>query len=76
MVSRIPYPHLVTQLLRGKRSFSHVVTIVVALMVLLTVRWYAIPILGCGYVAIPALRAIWLFATKKKLSRRHRGGAT
>jgi len=66
MVSRIPYPHLVTQLFRGKRSFSHVVTIVVILMALLTVRWYAIPILGCGYVAIPALRAIWLFVAQKK----------
>lgn len=64
MVSRVPYPHLVTQLLRGKRSFSHVVTIVVVLIALLTVRWYAIPILGCGYVAIPALRAVWVrFAT-------------
>lgn len=69
MVSRVPYPHFVTQLLRGKRSFSHVVTIVVTLMVLLTVRWYAIPILGCLYVAIPALRAGWSFVTNKKLSK-------
>jgi CDP-diacylglycerol--serine O-phosphatidyltransferase len=66
MVSRVPYPHLVTQLLHGKRSFSHVVTIVVTLIALLTVRWYAIPILGCGYVAIPALRAFWVFATQKQ----------
>jgi hypothetical protein len=54
-------------LLRGKRSFSHVVSIVVALIVLLTVRWYAIPILGCLYVAIPALQAAGtLWASRKK----------
>jgi len=36
MVSRIPYPHVVTQLLRGQRSFSHVVGLVFALMILLS----------------------------------------
>ncbi len=55
MVSRITYPHLVVQFLRGKRSFSQVVTIVFALMFLVAVRWYAIPIL-CGlYAVVPAL---------------------
>lgn len=66
MVSRVPYPHLVTQFLRGKRSFSHVVMIVVGMIGLFTVRLYAIPILGCGYVAVPALRAIWLAVARKK----------
>jgi CDP-diacylglycerol--serine O-phosphatidyltransferase len=66
MVSRVPYPHFVTKLLRGKRSFSHVVSIVVALIVLLTVRWYAVPILGCLYVAIPALRATGALWTSRK----------
>ncbi len=65
MVSRIRYPHLVTQVLRGRRSFSHVVAIVVALMALLTVRWYAIPILGSFYVAIPAVHAGWNWANQR-----------
>jgi len=56
MVSRIPYPHIVTQMFKGKRSFSHVVTIVFTLMILLTVRWYSIPILCCVYAAVPAVR--------------------
>ncbi len=59
MVSRIPYPHVITQMLKGKRSFSHVVVIVFTLMVLLTVRWYAIPVLCCLYAAIPAVRYAW-----------------
>ena len=66
MVSRVPYPHLVTHLLRGKRSFSHVVTTVVVLIVLWTVRWYAIPLVGCLYVTIPALREVWKLMSKKK----------
>lgn len=66
MVSRVPYPHLVTQLLRGKRSFAHIVAIVVGMIGLFTVRWYAIPILGCGYVAVPVLRSAWLAISQKK----------
>ncbi|MGI9429636.1 MAG: CDP-diacylglycerol--serine O-phosphatidyltransferase [Bythopirellula sp.] len=65
MVSRVPYPHFVTKLLRGKRSFSHVVMIVVILIGLLTVRWYAIPFLACMYVAIPALQAAWTLISQK-----------
>ncbi len=66
MVSRVPYPHLVTQLLRGKRSFAHVVAIVVAVFALMTVRWYAVPLLGCGYVAVPVLRSLWMWISQKK----------
>ena len=68
MVTRIPYPHLVTQFLRRKRSFSQVVTIVFSLMVLLSVRWYAIPIL-CGlYAAVPAIHHAWLQVLRSKHS--------
>ena len=67
MVSRIPYPHVVTQMLRGKRSFSHVVAIVFTLMALLTVRWYAIPIVVTLYVAVPALYWVWVNVFIKRL---------
>jgi len=65
MVSRVPYPHAFTQLLRGKKSFSHVVVIMFTLMVLLTVRWYAIPILCWAYTAIPAIRYGWTLARSR-----------
>jgi CDP-diacylglycerol---serine O-phosphatidyltransferase len=59
MVSRIPYPHLVTQLLRGQKSFPQLVAIVFTCAVLLAVRWYAIPVL-CGlYVFVPLLWFFW-----------------
>ncbi len=38
MVSRIPYPHPLTQFVRGQRSFAQLVAIVFSLMALLTVR--------------------------------------
>ena len=60
MVSRIPYPHLITRLLRRKRSFAHVVGIVFGLMALWTVRWYSIPIVALLYAAFPLLRYAWL----------------
>lgn len=65
MVSRVPYPHAIKNLLRGRKSFSHVVVIVFTIMVLLIVRWYAIPILCCLYIAIPALRYGWTLATSR-----------
>ena len=67
MVSRIPYPHIVGQLLRGKRSFPHVVAIVFAIMILLSVRWYAVPVVCCLYAAVPALLYGWSLLTKNRL---------
>jgi CDP-diacylglycerol--serine O-phosphatidyltransferase len=56
MVSRIPYPHLVNQLLTGNRSFGHVIGLLFAL-VAVTLSWgYSVPIL-CGlFVVAPPIR--------------------
>ncbi len=70
MVSRIPYPHIVGQLLRGQRSFPHVVAIVFALMVLLSVRWYAVPFVCCLYAIVPALLYAWTFLNNRSTRRR------
>jgi len=69
MVSRIPYPHLVSQFLRRKRSFSQVVTLVFGLMILWAVKWYAVPIL-CGlYAAIPAIQHAWVLFLRSRKAR-------
>jgi hypothetical protein len=44
MVSRIPYPHVVNQALRGHRSFGHVVALVFILIALVPIRNYAAPL--------------------------------
>lgn len=59
MVSRIPYPHLVTQILRGHRSFNHIVRILFAIVAIMTVRGYAVPVLCCAFVLGPPLRFAW-----------------
>ena len=50
MVSRIPYPHVVNQVFRGQRSFGHVVALIFALVALMVIRGYSIPIVFCCFV--------------------------
>lgn len=69
MVSRVPYPHLVTQLIRGRRSFAHIVGLLFAIMALLMVRWFAVPILCVLYVSVPAVRFGWQALRERNLGK-------
>jgi CDP-diacylglycerol--serine O-phosphatidyltransferase len=75
MVSRVPYPHLVTQLIRGRKSFTHIVALLFAIVGLLMVRWFAVPIICCLYVAVPALKFGWnVYRERSQVSKpTHRG---
>ena len=42
MVSRIRYPHITNRVLRGQRSFGHVVAVVFFFVALMVARSYAI----------------------------------
>jgi len=66
MVSRIPYPHPLTQLLRGHRSFAHMVAIVFSLVAILIVRGYAVPLLCLIFVFGPPLRYAWELARHRR----------
>jgi CDP-diacylglycerol--serine O-phosphatidyltransferase len=59
MVSRVPYPHPLTQFIRGQRSFAQLVAIVFSLMAILIVRNYAVPLLCLLFVCIPPIRFAW-----------------
>jgi CDP-diacylglycerol---serine O-phosphatidyltransferase len=59
MVSRIPYPHVVNQVFRGERPFSHIVKLVFALVVVMIIRYYAIPIVFCAFALGSPLRFAW-----------------
>ena len=50
MVSRIPYPHVVNQVLRGQRSFGHVVALLFAAVAIMSIHGYSVPIIGCAFV--------------------------
>lgn len=76
MVSRVPYPHIVTQLVRGRKSFTHIVGLVFAIMAILLVRWFAVPILCFVYVTVPALRFGWQsLKTKPQMTKPTQRGA-
>jgi CDP-diacylglycerol--serine O-phosphatidyltransferase len=59
MVSRIPYPHVVNQVLRGQRSFGHIVALVFAFVAIMSIRGYSVPVIGCAYVVASPLKFLW-----------------
>jgi CDP-diacylglycerol---serine O-phosphatidyltransferase len=59
MVSRIRYPHPLTQFVRGHRSFAHVVGIVFVIMAVLIVHGYAVPALCILFVLASPVRFAW-----------------
>ena len=67
MVSRIPYPHVVNQIFRGQRSFGHVVGVVFALVAVMVIRGYSVPIICCAFALYGPVRFCW----EKVVQRRH-----
>ena len=59
MVSRIPYPHVVNQALRGQRSFGHVVLLLFAGAAIMSVHGYSVPIIGCLFVLYAPAKYLW-----------------
>jgi CDP-diacylglycerol--serine O-phosphatidyltransferase len=66
MVSRIPYPHVVNQLFRGHRTFGFLVRIVFALVAVMVIPGYAVPIICCWFALSGPVR----FAYRKIAIRR------
>ncbi len=59
MVSNIPYPHVVSQWLAGRRSFSQVVGLVFAVVLVALYRTYALPLVTTLFVMGPPV--YWLY---------------
>ncbi len=59
MVSRIPYPHVVNQVFRGQRSFSHVVKLVFALVAVMVIRGYALALVFSVFALSGPVRYLW-----------------
>jgi CDP-diacylglycerol--serine O-phosphatidyltransferase len=69
MVSRIPYPHPLSQLVRGQSSFAHLVGIVLAIVAMLIVGGYAVPLLCVLFVLMPPLRFVWEIVRHRRTSK-------
>src|SRR5262249_14505784 len=52
MVSRIPYPHLTKQLLRGRRHFSYLVRVVLAVFLIVLLQDLALVVVFWGYALV------------------------
>ena len=59
MVSRIRYPHVTNRVLRGQRSFGHVVAVVFFFVAIMLVRGYAVPIAACAFVIYGPAHLAW-----------------
>ncbi len=69
MVSRIPYPHVVNQALRGQRSFGHIVALVFAFVAIMSIRGYSVPIIGCIFVLWAPLRYLVQRITQRRAAQ-------
>ncbi len=59
MVSRFPYPHLVSSLVRGRHSFPFLATLVVAVFVA-AIEWqFALVLVSVSYVVVGILIGLW-----------------
>jgi CDP-diacylglycerol---serine O-phosphatidyltransferase len=59
MVSRVQYPHLFNQWVRGRRSRRHVIQLVFAVAVIFWVHELAAPILSCWFAFAAPIKAGW-----------------
>jgi CDP-diacylglycerol--serine O-phosphatidyltransferase len=59
MVSRIPYPHIVNRMFRGKKSFGHLVGLIFGIVAIAMIRGYAVPIVSCSFVFGPLIMFLW-----------------
>jgi hypothetical protein len=65
MVSRIPYPHLTKQILRGRRHFSHLVQVILAAFIIILVRELALAVMFWIYALGIPVRYTLLRTLKK-----------
>src|SRR5262249_4330482 len=56
MVSRVPYPHVTKQILRGRRHFRQLVQVILVAFIILLIRELALVLLFWGYALCLALR--------------------
>jgi CDP-diacylglycerol--serine O-phosphatidyltransferase len=59
MVSRVRYPHFAKQILKGRRSFQHLVKVTFAIVAVFAIHELAIPMIFAYYVVSAPMVAVW-----------------
>lgn len=65
MVSRVRYAHVFNQWFRGRKSYHHVVQLVIGIAAIVMVKELAVPLLFCGFALGSPLRALWGVTVKR-----------
>ena len=68
MVSRVRYSHVFNQWFRGRRSYRHILQLVIGAVAIFLVRELAVPVIFCLFAFGAPLRAGWLAVWKPKVS--------
>jgi CDP-diacylglycerol--serine O-phosphatidyltransferase len=66
MVSRIRYAHVFNQWFRGRRSYQHILQLVILIVVGSMVKELAVPLVFCGFAFGSPLRAAWGMLVRRK----------
>lgn len=70
MVSRIPYPHVFNQILRGNRGRKQLLQLVFTLALVFQVRSMAVPVIFCWFAFAGPVQAVWRkYIRKPRASR-------
>lgn len=65
MVSRVRYAHVFNQWFRGRKSYHHVVQLVIGIAAIVMVKELAVPLIFCGFALGAPLRALWGVTTRR-----------
>jgi CDP-diacylglycerol--serine O-phosphatidyltransferase len=60
MVSRVAYPHITKQILRGRRNLAHLIQVLMAALVILLVRDLALVVIFWAYALLFPLRGVFV----------------
>jgi hypothetical protein len=66
MVSRVPYPHVVNQVFSGQHSFGHLVALIFALVVIVMIRGYSVPLVCGAFVLWGPVSYAWQEAVQRR----------
>jgi CDP-diacylglycerol---serine O-phosphatidyltransferase len=67
MVSRVRFPHIAVQSLRGRRRFQQLVQIIFAIAAILALGEFAAPLILTAYVCGAVLRAAWNYYRREEI---------
>lgn len=67
MVSRIRYPHIVNQYIKGKKPFAHLIRVLLGLLLIIWSRQAALVLIFCGFAGSGFFK--WLYLRARRIRK-------